>query len=200
MSLLRDDQIVVRVKAELRKRMRALRNTTPSSACLARSESIVAALLARDEVRAAKKIALFWPIVQRHEVDLRTLDVHLRAAGASVAYPTISPETREMQFRFTDSASALEERGFGFAEPGDEAVEATSLDVMIIPALAVDSRGQRLGYGAGFYDRALPHYAPPAVTIAVAYDFQLLAEIPISELDFPVDWIVTDKRTLKAER
>jgi 5-formyltetrahydrofolate cyclo-ligase len=69
----------------------------------------------------------------------------------------------------------------------------------VVPALAVDPRGHRVGYGAGFYDRTLPRFVPPAVSIAVAFDFQLAVEVPTTEGDVAVSWIVTDARELRAE-
>ena len=72
--------------------------------------------------------------------------------------------------------------------------------MIVVPALAVDPRGHRIGYGAGYYDRTLPRFAPPAVRRAVAFDFQLVAEVPSTEGDVAVDWIVTDARALRAER
>ncbi len=192
-----EEQVLLRVKLELRKRMRGLRNTTPASACAVRSEKIVERLRALPVVGGAKSVALFWPIEDKHEVDLRALDDELRARGGRVAYPAIDPETRAMTFRFAPT-SELEERGLGFAEPPPGAQEAQALDAIVVPALAIDERGHRLGYGAGYYDRTLPRFAPPAVTIGVAYDFQLLVEVPALALDVPVDWVVTDARTIEA--
>ena len=189
-----------RAKTELRKRLRGLRNTTPASACDARSQRIVERLLALDALKRATRVALFWPIVARHEVDLRPLDEALRARGARVAYPAIDPETNAMTFRFVPAVAALEVQGYGFAEPAADAEEATALDAVLVPALALDSRGHRLGYGAGYYDRTLPRFCPPAVSIGVAYDFQLLVELPVTEGDVACDWIVTDTRVLAAER
>lgn len=189
-----------RAKAELRKRLRGLRNTTPASACDARSVRLVERLLALDAIAHAKRVALFWPIVARHEVDLRAFDAALRARGARVAYPAIDPETNVMTFRFVDAVADLEVQGYGFAEPAAGAEEATALDAVLAPALAIDSRGYRLGYGAGYYDRTLPRFCPPAVSVAVAFDFQLLVEVPLTEGDVACDWIVTDTRTLAAER
>lgn len=192
--------LFLRAKAELRKRLRALRATTPASACAERSSRIVAALEAHPAIVSARSVALFWPIVERHEVDLRALDASLRARGVTVAYPSIDPETREMTFRVTQRREELVERGFGFEAPPANAPIAESLDVIVVPALAVEVRGHRLGYGAGFYDRTLPAWAPPAISIAVVFDFQLLAEVPITEGDVAVDWIVTDSRVFRAEQ
>jgi 5-formyltetrahydrofolate cyclo-ligase len=101
-----------------------------------------------------------------------------------------------MTFRFVDDPAAMDERGLGFREPGDAAPEAAALDVIVVPALVVDPRGHRIGYGAGFYDRALARFAPPAHAIAVAFSFQLLAEVPVTEGDVPVSLIVTDERVI----
>lgn len=185
-----DEELLRRgVKAELRKRMRGLRNSTPESAIGARSAKIVERLEAMDVVKAAKSIALFWPITSRHEVDLRAL-----RTTAKVAYPHIDAENR-MTFRFPRDPEAMEEAGKGFAQPSDDSPIADALDVIVVPALAVDPRGHRIGYGAGYYDRAL--VGTSATTIAVAFDFQLLAEIPITDADVAVKWIVTDTRTLE---
>jgi 5-formyltetrahydrofolate cyclo-ligase len=194
-----DEELVRRqVKLELRKRMRGLRNTTPAAACAARSAKIVTRLLELGPIMKAKSAALFWPIEDKHEVDLRPLDAALRARGVHIAYPSIDADDGSMTFRFAQPEE-LEERGFGFAEPSHDAGEAGVLDVIVVPAIAIDPRGHRIGYGAGYYDRALPRFAPPAVTVGVAYEFQLLIEVPAFETDIAVDWVVTDVRTLEAE-
>jgi 5-formyltetrahydrofolate cyclo-ligase len=193
-----DDYIRLKVKAELRKRLRGVRKTTPAEACAARSRALVARLEAHESVLAAKSVALFWPIESRHEVDLRSLDTTLRARGVRIAYPAIDADTNVMTFRFVDDVSALEEKGYGFMEPAPDAPIATALDAIIVPAIAVDPTGHRIGYGAGYYDRTLPSLAPPAVTIAVAYDWQLVAEVPAMECDVRVAWVVTDIRSFDA--
>ncbi|MCL2725553.1 MAG: 5-formyltetrahydrofolate cyclo-ligase [Polyangiaceae bacterium] len=198
MSRLAPEEFIrAQVKAELRKRMRGLRKTVPVSACETRSAAILSRLLSLDVFANPKSVALFWPILVRHEVDLRRLDTSLRARGIRVAYPAIVPETNVMTFRYAEDPLHLDDQGYGFLEPPLSAVEAKALDVIVVPALAVDPAGQRIGYGAGYYDRTLPNYAPPAVTIAVAYDWQLVSEVPVTEGDIAVAWVVTDARTLR---
>ena len=150
----------------------------------------------------ARAVALFWPIEEKHEVDLRALDASLRGRGVRVAYPAIEPDTDVMTFRFVAEANALEEKGYGFREPSSTEPEALAgeLSAIIVPALAIDPRGHRIGYGAGYYDRTLPRFAPPAVTIGVAYDYQLVVEVPDAATDVALDWIVTDTRVLQSER
>ncbi len=200
-----EDALRRRVKAELRKRLRGLRGAMPASACAARSARVIERLLALPPVARARSVSLFWPMVERREVDLRALDARLRALGVRVAYPFVDPETQAMTFRFvSDPASMVAAPrlgGGGLVEPRPEEAAASrgELDVVVVPALAIDPRGHRIGYGAGYYDRALPGFAPPAVTVAVAFDFQLVAEVPTTEGDVPVDWAVTDARVLRAD-
>ena len=66
--------------------------------------------------------------------------------------------------------------------------------MIFVPALAVAPNGHRVGYGAGFYDATLPGFCPPARAVVVAFDFQLLGEVPSSEQDFACDLVLTDKR------
>ncbi len=195
-----EEQLRRRVKGELRKRMRGLRKTLPASACAERSGRIVDRLCSMQPVSEARAVALFWPIEERHEVDLRPLDARLRERGVRVAYPAVDPETGAMTFRFVEHTDSMLEQGFGFREPPQDAPQASpgGIDVVVVPALAVDPTGHRLGYGAGYYDRTLPAFVPPAVAIAVAFDFQLLVEIPFTAGDVPAAWIVTDSRTLRA--
>ena len=196
-----EEMLRIRVKGELRKRMRGLRKALPLDACAQRSARIAERVAELEAVSRARSVAVFWPIEERHEVDLRPLDTTLRAKGARVAYPGVDPETGAMTFRFVSDPDAMQEQGFGFREPSLQEPEAQpgELDAIVVPALAVDPRGHRIGYGAGYYDRALPRYAPPAITVAVAFDFQLVAEVPDSAVDVRVAWIVTDARTLPAE-
>lgn len=197
-ALAPEEFIRVKVKAELRKRMRGVRKTTPIEACAERSAKIVTSLLARPEVERAKSIALFWPIEARHEVDLRALDATLRDRGVKIAYPAIDAETDVMTFRFVPDVTKMTELGYGFMEPPADAPRAEELDVIVVPAIAADPAGHRIGYGAGYYDRTLPKYAPPAVSIAVIFDWQLVAEVPFTPTDVKVAKIVTDTRVLDA--
>jgi 5-formyltetrahydrofolate cyclo-ligase len=176
--------------------MRGLRRAAAASACAERSARIVARLEALAAMTTAKSVALFWPIEERNEIDLRPLDATLRARGVTVAYPSIDRDAGTMTFRVTADPEILDERGYGFREPPLDAPEATSVEVIVVPALALDSRGHRLGYGAGYYDRTLPTY-PRTVTIGVAFDYGLLVEIPEIPTDVAVQWVVTDARTIE---
>ena len=211
----------LRAKREMRAAMQRMRSATPASARAARSEAIRQRLKSMAIYDGATSIALFHPIERKGEVDLRGVDRDARARGLRVAYPTIhepneEPELdptagaqlrpRTMSFRWVDLdderldeariADALEDRGRGFLEPRQDAPFAAvdHLDLILVPGLAFDPTGHRLGYGAAFYDMTLEG-ANRARTIGVAFDFQIVAEIPVTPGDVPVQAVVTDRRT-----
>jgi 5-formyltetrahydrofolate cyclo-ligase len=186
--------------------MQALRLAVPRPARARRDADIVARLEALPEVAAAHAIALFYPMETRGEIDLLSLDRSARRGARAVLYPRLSEQVRDggdvpslSGELARATADGLCQSAAGFLEPPATARAAVrgEVDVIIAPALAVSATGHRLGYGAGFYDRLLPAYCPPALSIAVAYDFQLLAELPAFEWDFACDVVVTDARTLR---
>lgn len=185
--------LAIEGKSHLRKRARAVRKALPNASVVAASRKIVDTVAALLEARSATRVALFWPIIERNEVDLRELDARLRAARTRVFYPAIDAETRAMTFR---DGEDLEERGFGFREPPPSAAVASALDVIIVPGLMFDATGHRIGYGAGYYDRTIPRFVPPALTVGVCFHFQLGAEVPALEHDVRVHMVVTDETTL----
>ncbi len=189
-------------KQELRKRMRAVRQAHPPQALAVRNQALVERALALAAFRDARGIALFFPMAERHEVDLRELDGAARRAGKRVYYPFLEQrgEAHVSGLRLTDSLEQLADRGQRFLEPPLDAPIAARAEVelLFVPALAVAPSGHRLGYGAGFYDSLLPDFCPPAQAVAVAFDFQLLVELPTLEHDVPCHHILTDARSLTA--
>lgn len=178
--------------------MRALRKAHPAAALAERSERIVERIQSCEAYQRARALALFWPLAS--EVDLRSLDAAARAEGKLVYYPVMDPIEGGFSTGFARSehASELVQRASRFVEPPPEAPRAarSEIDLVVVPALAVGADGNRLGYGGGFYDVTLPDFVPPAVSMIVAYDFQLLAEIPTLPHDVACQLVVTDARTL----
>jgi len=194
------DELTQAARLELRKRMRALRTAHPAEALALRSRRIVARALALPAFQAAAAVALFFPLLDRKEVDLRELDAEARRQGKRVYYPFLETrgEVRVSGLRLTHSLDDLADRGERFLEPAPALPEAQrgEVDLLVVPALAVAPNGHRLGYGAGFYDSLLPDFRPPATAWVVAFDFQLLADLPALPHDVACDGLLTDARTL----
>jgi 5-formyltetrahydrofolate cyclo-ligase len=190
-------ELARRAKVALRKRARGLRAAIPAAAVAERSARIVARLERDPAILAAREVALFWPLVQRHEVDLRPLDAILRARGVRVAYPRIEEREGVLSFRLS-TADALVAGPMSLREPPADAPVAAALDVVVVPCLLVEPRGYRLGHGGGWYDRTLPSVCPPAISIAVGFDFQLSAEVPVEPGDVPVARVVSESRAFDA--
>lgn len=193
-------ELVSRAKKQIRARMKAIRGGHPSSALKERSRAVVERLLVHPSVVGARSVASFWPMLERGEVDLRALDENLRQRGVSLYYPFMEPLSGggySTGFRRTASQEELADLGRGFFEPSKEGEIARSgdIDVVIVPALAADVRGHRIGYGAGYYDATLADVCPPARSIIAAYQFQMLAELPVEGHDVACDFVVTDEKT-----
>ncbi len=138
----------------------------------------------------------------REEVDLDPLlEVHL-ARGVGVFLPWIAarrPPTLEMS-RITD-LGALVPGTMGIREPDPadrRPGRVDRLDVVVAPGVAFDHRGGRIGYGGGFYDRLLPRLRPGTPVVAVAFDTQVVDDVPAGPGDVPVHAIVTETRTIVA--
>jgi 5-formyltetrahydrofolate cyclo-ligase len=154
-------------------------------------------LLAETALRNARQVGLFWPIERFKEVDLRGVDAELRRRQTEIAYPAIDASSRRMTFHLVDDVNVMAPSELGFLAPPLTAPMAEALDVVLVPGIAFDGRGHRIGYGGGFYDGAIAGPQRTGMTIGVAFDFQLAPELPNSEHDAAVDVIVTDERTLR---
>jgi 5-formyltetrahydrofolate cyclo-ligase len=192
-----DDALRAHAKRQLRQRMRALRGALPPNAHRARSEKVVAQIIQSTEFGRATRVGLFRPMPAKHEIDLGAIDTRARELGKIVYYPFMDKTGDGFRtgFRRVDDPAGLSDRGRGFDEPGSDLPEAKprELELIVVPALAVGADGHRLGYGVGFYDVTLPEQCPPAIAIAVAFSFQLCADLPHDAHDFRCDIVVTDE-------
>lgn len=189
-------------KRQLRKRMRGLRANLPPEARQARSAAIAAAVTALDAWRDAETVALFASLGD--EVDTAPLFEAARAAGKRVALPVVpeaeGPLTWRLALDRDGAATPRTVNAWGIEEPAPEApaVAPESIGLVVVPALVVDPRGHRIGYGRAYYDQTLPGLAH-AERVVVAFEFQLLAEVPAEAHDVPAHRVVTDQRSFAAE-
>lgn len=187
-----------RAKEALRGRMRGIRRLLPPDACAARSRALCERVLALPELQDARVVVGY--VAVRKEADPAAVLAALRAEGRVIGLVRVLDEQRLALLRCEDGA-ALVENEQGLLEPPADApaLAPEDIDVILVPALAADAQGQRIGSGRGYYDRLLPSL-PRAFKIALVYDFQLLAETPALPHDAPVDCVVSDERVLRVER
>ncbi len=195
-------ELATRAKQQLRTRMKALRSAHPDTPLAERSARIVERVANLPEFTAARGIALFWPLLEQKEVDVRPLDALARAAQKRVYYPGFAESSSGALFselRLTSAPEELAVRAHRFLEPPPAAAAAArgEVDLVVVPALAAALSGHRLGFGIGFYDSLLPDFRPPARAVIVVYDFQLLAELPVMPHDVACDLVVSDARTVE---
>jgi 5-formyltetrahydrofolate cyclo-ligase len=158
------------------------------------------------EIRAARTVAGF--VSTRSEIDTEPLLEQLRKRGVDVVLPRVSTGLIPPRLRFhrTKTRADLVFGIFGLLEPGMECPElaAHEIDVFMVPGLAFDKRGARIGYGGGYYDElaAYVHAHPDASNarfIGYTFEFQLVEACPSGEWDVPLDTIVTDERVVRCQ-
>ena len=116
-----------------------------------------------------------------------------------VYVPICIPETHELCISRITDLNELHSGHFGIREPKTEYVRLSDshlIDLVLVPGVALDSAGNRIGFGAGYYDRFMKRLRPKAVKAALAYSFQVVDTIPSDEYDIPADYIVTEKDTI----
>jgi len=134
-------------------------------------------------------VSFYWPMGD--EADPRALAQALAVRGAALALPALVAKGAPLTFREWREGDSLVAHSFGMLEPGPEAPEIVP-DVLLVPLLAFDSRGHRLGYGGGFYDRTLASLARKTA-IGIAYAGQEVGELPTHARDHPLDMVVTER-------
>jgi 5-formyltetrahydrofolate cyclo-ligase len=125
------------------------------------------------------------------EVDTSPIIERLERDGRRVALPRV--EGRDIVPVAYRSGDRVSPTSFGALEPaGGERVAPEEIDVVIVPGLAFDRSGHRVGYGRGFYDRFLAAVRPDALTVGICFSVQLMDEVPQGRDDRPVDLVVTE--------
>jgi 5-formyltetrahydrofolate cyclo-ligase len=180
-------------KRELRARMKAVRASIDAGDRAAWSEDIVRRVLELPELAVADTVSAFLAFGSEMPTD--ELIAELDQAGKRVAVPLLRDGEIEMvAYRPGDP---LETSSYGMSEPSaGKPVEPRALDLLITPGLAFDRRGFRLGFGGGFYDRYVRRTRPEALRVGIAFDAQLVDDVPHGPSDQRIDRIVTEDRTV----
>ena len=123
--------------------------------------------------------------------------------GKRLALPAVDPAHKELKIFEVRDISELVSGYMGIPEPeitGNREISLRDIDIVIIPGAGFDIKGNRLGYGAGCYDRLLSASGKHLTTIALAFEEQIVERIPAESHDIKVDMIVTDKRVIRCAR
>ena len=193
-----DDARLIQQKQDARRDMRALRKGLDSD--LHRQQSAMACHRLLDQLAEIDGmiIGLFLPILS--EIDSSLLVTPLREKGGRLALPVTIGRTG-MIFRAWEDDTALIDAGFGTKGPCMHAVEVVP-DILVMPLLAFDREGRRLGNGAGHYDRYIGERIiegnRPRL-IGLAFGLQRLDKVPVGRYDLPLDMIVTETEVIAPE-
>lgn len=180
-------------KRELRQRIAELRRRLDPAELGAFSQAIARRAETLPAFLDARTVALYLPL--RGEIDTHPLIEGLRARGRLPVFPRVVPGSRILAFSPVHDPAQLQRGPLGLREPpaGDE-IPLSEIDVFVVPGVAFDSAGRRLGRGGGYYDATLAS-APKALRLALCLEAQLVPTVPVDATDEPVDWIVTPERS-----
>ncbi|NLC56563.1 MAG: 5-formyltetrahydrofolate cyclo-ligase [Armatimonadetes bacterium] len=183
-------------KAELRRQAGALRDALSPAEREAASRAIHERLVALPEWAAARSVFLY--VSFRSEVDTRHLLQTALESGREVLVPRVERARGEIEACPITSLTELVPGTWGILEPRSPAADPTRIDLVVAPGLAFDAQGTRLGYGAGYYDRYLRRVRPACVRAALAYEAQIVPEVPCLPGDERLHLVVTEARVLRA--
>ncbi len=186
-----------RAKSVLRLRARAARRSVLPELRTAYAYAIAERVLNLPEIDDAAAVMVYGPSPE--EVDVSVLEFALRERGVRIAYPRVAG-SRELTLHWIGSPSELVTGSFGLREPAEDAPVAHLHDLaaLIVPGIAFDPQGNRLGFGGGYYDTMLSSSETPPLAVGVAYDEQVVETVPHHTHDQPMDIVVTPTRTYRS--
>ena len=187
-------------KAALRDEAREWRLRVDPQAARAAARAIQRHFLDAVPLQDGQVVSAYWPL--RDEIDVRPLMGALYDRGHRIALPVVVDRRSPLAFRAWRPGALLERSVFGTSVPSP-AAETMQPDVLLVPALAIDDAGYRLGYGGGYYDRTIAQLrmTEPAegqpLAIGVCFDCQRMAEVPHGRNDERLDWIVSESGAMR---
>jgi len=178
-------------KKSLRSLLLEKRDNTSFDLMKIASEKMQKRLKKISEFRNAQKIGAYYPIGS--EILTQDIIQELMSNGKDVFLPKVVGQN--IEFRKITDFSSLEKGSFDIMEPKENCQTDNNLDVILVPTVGISPTGIRLGYGHGFYDRFLAEHK--TTTISLTLEKQIVKNIPKSEHDIVIDWIITEDRILQ---
>lgn len=185
-------------KVTLRNRILAQRDALSDESRAAMSVRIAERMIAVPAIAAARCVLAYLSFGSEFQSD--ALLAALNARGTRIVLPKVERKARRLRlFHVHDIAAETAAGIWGIREPReDRCLEARleDIDVVVVPGVAFTRRGERLGYGGGFYDRLLGNWTPRPPCIAPAFAMQVVDTLPVDAHDIPVDLVVTESDSL----
>ncbi len=185
-------------KKELRRKIIGLRDRLSGAEIEEKSRLIAANLYSLPEYSGAETVMFF--ITFGTEVNTRPMVEETILRGKTVLAPKALPKTRELlPAEIEDWESDLAPGAYNIPEPVEDRlrpVEPHTIDLLMVPGVAFDLEGNRLGYGGGYYDRFFNLLRKDTPLVALVFDLQLVGAVPVEKWDRRVDLIVTEKRVI----
>ncbi len=182
-------------KREHRSRMRAVLAAMTDEERRRASARACSRLINLEAFRGAGVVMLYMPLAS--EVDTTPIAIRCFETAKTVCVPKVDWKRRDMHAievrSFDDHFMETDEHGLRTPRDG-QPLPPVAIDLVVVPALAFDTTGNRLGRGGGYYDRFLSRLRRAATTVGLAFDAQIVDELPIDERDVRVDVVVTDRR------
>ncbi len=184
-------------KETIRKKILSIRELLPQDEAKERSKLIFQNLKKLNVFNNASVVHTYVS-AKKNEVDTIEIINHLLSSGKRVIVPVVDKKSKKLIHSELKSLSELKKSTFGLLEP--EVIREVSIeeiDIVLVPAIAVDKNGNRIGFGGGYYDKFLKQIYCPKV--ALVYDFQVIDEIEPEPSDVPVDFIITESDIIEVK-
>ncbi len=183
-------------KAEFRKELLQKRDSIEPSIKKNKDRAVMARLKGLYEFKSAKTLLLYASF--RSEVDTHELIRECLGAQKRVLLPRVNYSLKKLEIREIESINDIEKGHWGIPEPkrATPLRDLNEADLIIVPGVCFDRKGGRIGYGAGYYDKLLKGLNRAIPVIALAYDEQIIEEIPLEAHDRRVDMIITDREVI----
>jgi 5-formyltetrahydrofolate cyclo-ligase len=178
-------------KEKIREQARLRRRDLAKTMGLGFGTKMVEQFLANFEVQTGDKVAGYWPIT--NEVDVKPLLKVLHDNGCICLLPVVIARDTALLFRQWQPGDELIPSDLGISEPRTDKASGQP-DILLVPLLAFDSQGNRLGYGGGYYDMTLSEFRGERdiTAIGIAYSGQEVDSIPNESFDQRLDWVITE--------
>jgi len=183
------------LKREIRKQVLSARDGMSPAERAKKSREIEERLFSLSEFKSSRVVMFFASF--RSEVETGHMIRRALSSGKRVVLPKVKGGDLAL-FEIRDFEKDVSPGAWDIPEPHEAApAELRDIDLIVMPGAAFDERGNRLGYGAGFYDKLLPDFRK--TTVALAFEVQIVPRVSVSAHDIPVTKIVTEKRVIEVK-